>query len=764
MMNRNLMLRILLILTVLSTVSFSYARDITFVDKDKSAIPDVRCIGYTENNDSVACWTSAVDGKVDLGNAVFDHILASHSGYSDKIIFAKNLNEGNTFVTLTPGVELSEVVITPDDIKEFVDHTTYRISQKEMERYPTVLESLNEIPSLTVLSNGQLFYEGNSNVKILIDGVDATAQEIQSLSKEDISRVDVYKIPPARFMNQGVSSVLDIRLKSKLHGGNVALNVTQAFQSLIGDNSAALFYNYKSSRFSLLYNNENAHYNRIRKSEVLDYAFEGVNYVKTKEGLDSKEHKDNNDLKFSYQINKPGNFLYNVKAGVSLLRHSEKDFQNVMTPFESFLASNFLHTDYTKYLVGNYFEKNLGEKAGVIMANVNYQHFSNFYNSIYNELSDSEIAVNDSRSKYKTHLDEVFSEMQYQLPYSSLGQFTVSLFETYRRSKYVDSVFPFSQTYNVFGGAAQWVGMKRNVSWYLSMGASWYHTISTNVDKANNLCVPTPSVTVNWRPFQNMSFRFNYSFSGVGPSISQLSETNQWLDSRLVYHGNSELKPYKTHLAALTFGWAYKYLDLTVYGAYTTSPGMICDMYTLKKDYMLQTIVNLNKYTSLSSQMDFTVKPLGNNKLLFWNRVILADVRGENKEYKWKGYRFQWMSDLSLNLTHWTFDLFYQYPGKVVEGQLELPRAQSWSATVLYRPKSNLSFGVSLLMPFGNGFKESQRTVNAAPVYADTEVNVMDFNNLVSFKLNYNISYGRNRNNASPRYDNYDNDSGILRR
>ena len=43
-----------------------YARDITFVDKDKSAIPDVKCVGYTENNDSVACWTSAADGKVDL--------------------------------------------------------------------------------------------------------------------------------------------------------------------------------------------------------------------------------------------------------------------------------------------------------------------------------------------------------------------------------------------------------------------------------------------------------------------------------------------------------------------------------------------------------------------------------------------------------------------------------------------------------------------------------------------------------------------------
>lgn len=159
-----------------------------------------------------------------------------------------------------------------------------------------------------------------------------------------------------------------------------------------------------------------------------------------------------------------------------------------------------------------------------------------------------------------------------------------------------------------------------------------------------------------------------------------------------------------------------------------------------------------------------SIMPLGDNRLVFWNRVILADLKGKNQEYSWTGYRIQWISNLALNLKHWTFELYYQYPGKIVEGQLERPRAQCWSTTVLYRPQTNLSVGLEWFMPFGNGFKDSEHTVNSAPVYVDTEYKLMDRNNMLSIKLSYNFSFGRNRNRAKPQYDNFDNDSGILQK
>ena len=128
--------------------------------------------------------------------------------------------------------------------------------------------------------------------------------------------------------------------------------------------------------------------------------------------------------------------------------------QKVTTGTQSFMATNFLRTAYTKYIVGNYFEKNLGDNSGTILANVNYQRFSTSYNSAYNELSDYDAAVKNSHSNYKTDLDAVFSEVQYEFPVSKLGFFSLSGIEIYKQSKYRDTSNPFYQKTNTLGASA----------------------------------------------------------------------------------------------------------------------------------------------------------------------------------------------------------------------------------------------------------------------------------------------------------------------
>ena len=163
---------------------------------------------------------------------------------------------------------------------------------------------------------------------------------------------------------------------------------------------------------------------------------------------------------------------------MSFNRNGGTSLQNVHTGEESFLATNKLYTSYSRFNVANYFEKNFGNRFGSLLANVNYQHFSNSYNSAYDEKSDDELAVNDSRSDYKTCLDAVFSEVQYQLPPSKLGYISFVLFETYKRSKYIDTTYPFYQTTNSCGGMAEWAGYKGKIGWYVTMGVNWYSTSS----------------------------------------------------------------------------------------------------------------------------------------------------------------------------------------------------------------------------------------------------------------------------------------------
>lgn len=753
------MTRILLLMLIVMSSIDGYSHKIFFKDIDNVIISGVHCTGFSADMDSIRHWISNDDGAVNINLANVSVLHSSHPDFKDRLIYLSQLH--NDTVILSLSTILKEIVVTPNDIQDFSTHTSYRISYKDMERYSNVLQSLNVIPNLTVLQNGGIFFEGDQNIKVLIDGVEATLPDIQTLSKEDVAKVNVYETPPLRFLTQGIDAVIDIRLKSEIYGGNGALELSQAFQSLKGINSAALYYNYKQSRFSLLYSNENRHYKKFCQSEILNYDFDGQEYKKIKQGLNSKKHFDDNDIKLSYQINKPNNFLYNVKAGIALNRNGYNANQKVFVLDDAFLANNYFHSGYTRYNIGNYIEKQLKDGSS-ILGNMNYQHYSTDYSSRYSENGKNLEALQNSHSQYSTILDAIFSEIQYQLPKSALGYFSFSAYDTYKHSKYNNTTTSFFQETNIAGVSAQWMGWIRAFRWYLTMGVDWFKTASTVLEKANNLIIPAPMININWRPNSMIQISADYSYSGGVPSIAQLSETNQWLDTKLVYHGNSSLKPYKTHSVGIRFVYNQKIINLAIRGSFASSPNMICDMYTLKDDYMLQTLVNLDTYRLWNSQFDLTIRPLGNNTLTFWNRVILSDVEGKNSQYSWDGYRFQWMSDLSLNLKHWTVDLFYQYPGKIVEGQLERPRAQCWSATVLYRPNSNLSLGVEWFMPFGKNFKESEHTVNAAPVYADSEYTIKDRVNMLSLKLSYNFSFGRNRNRVQPQFDNFDNDSGIL--
>lgn len=265
-------------------------------------------------------------------------------------------------------------------------------------------------------------------------------------------------------------------------------------------------------------------------------------------------------------------------------------------------------------------------------------------------------------------------------------------------------------------------------------------------------------------PTRAIQIRLNYSYRGGIPSIAQLSETNQWLDTKLVYHGNHNLKPYKEHSLSFVLGAYTRHIYSTLRLGYSYSPDMICSYFRDTEDFMLQTIVNLRHYSVLSSQLDLTYMPLGNTKWTIWTRLIGEKIQGKGEEYKWDGYRFQWMVSSRINLPKWSVEAFYQYPGRIAEGQLIRPRAECWRLTAYYRPIEDLSLGLAWFMPFGKSFDESERTVNSAPVHNEFRTKVKDMANMLSFSLSWNFSFGRNKNRARPGSENSDNDSGILKR
>ena len=746
------------------------AKDIYICETDNHPIAGASITCLDSSTDSVSSFVTPSSGIISITDSIVKQIIIEHPGYSS-ILFRLVPNTVADTVKLTRALSLSEVTVVPDVMTQGLTHKTFRLSMKAMQHYPTFFQALGEIPGITIVSGKSLFFQGNANVKLLLNGVNSTSEELATIAKEDISRIKVYEVPPARYSVQGYSAVIDVITKNELTGGNIGINIDQGVYPVKGDNAAALYYNYKRSRFSLLYSNSNSHLRKIRRDQNIEFEFDGKEYHKYKTGVDSHENKDNNNITLSFQNNHPESYLYNLRAGIIMDREGGDYLQSVTTNDISnhFNAIQKLHTRYHGITVSNYFEKQFGREGNqsCLMADVTYRRILSRYNSAYSEFTDpngSETASNDMNSSYKTTIDEVLSEASYTFPSFKWGEIALTASNTYKTSNFRDSKMPISQTSNDFDILANLSAKSGKVYYFATIGLSWMHLSASELNQSYNLCLPSPDITIQYNPSRSFSMRAGYSYSGGIPSIAQLSETNQWLDTKLVYHGNSKLLPYKKHTAYINGSFNSDYVTGSLHLSYMSSPDMICSYFRQEPDYMLETFINLRSYTEMSSMFDITLKPLGNNIWTIWNRIITSKVKGDSPEYDWKGYRFQWMCATSINLNKWNFQAFYQYPGKIATGQLIRPRAQCWFLTALYRPLQNMSVGLKWWMPFGQHFKESERTTSSAIVKISNKYLASDWANTLFINFLWNFSFGRNKNRARPQIYNNDTDTGILKK
>ena len=745
---------------------FVIAKNYTICNIEKQPIDSTMIICYNSQMDSIASHITDFSGLVTINNPLITNLIVEHQNYSSQLINIADYNSDTIFLDKIE--ELKEITVTADIAQNFLTHDTYRISPTAMEKYPNLLLALNEIPNLIVLPSGGVFFEGNSNVKILLNGVETSTQELQTISKDDISKINVYHTPPVRFASQGISSVINVITKSTLHGGNVGLNIKQSFYPLFGDNSAAFYYNYKRSRFSLIFNNSNRDMNEGKQDTEISYHFDGVDYKKIKTGESSDVNINGNNLVLSFQNNLQNSYLYNLKVGVSYDVNNKTNWQNVNSDAKTFDAENILDTKSNSFFINNYFEKHFGEKSqfGNLITNVYYQRINSSFFSNYIEFG-NESPIKPSvnvLSDYNTNLDVISGLIQYQLPYKKWGQLSFSISDTFKYSKYMEENNLSSYNNNSFNSNVMYILGKNHFTYILRGGISGNYIFSNLRTDNFKQWSPTAMAGIYYNLNKNIRFRLSYNFALGMPTMAQLSETKQWIDTKLVFHGNALLIPSKNHLLTFSTIGKSKYIDATFSANFNSTPNMICNHYTETSDYILESIINLKKYISYGGSLDFTIKPLGNNKWTIYSNLYADKKYGEGINYNWEGYTFRWAIGSSLYLKKWYFNAYYQYPGKNIVGQLISPRAECWNISFNYRPINDMSIGIDWFMPFGKNFIESEQTVDTAPVFVKTINKSKDRVNMLSLKFSWNFSFGKNQNKAKPNFSGENEDNGILKK
>ncbi len=116
-------------------------------------------------------------------------------------------------------LEAATVTAEKKTMQLMADKKVFQVDKSLMADIGTAQDVLSQIPTVNVSSDGEVSIRGKSNVTILIDGVQTTMfgnsneEIIQQLPASSIENIEVMTNPSAKYDAQGMSGIINIRLK-----------------------------------------------------------------------------------------------------------------------------------------------------------------------------------------------------------------------------------------------------------------------------------------------------------------------------------------------------------------------------------------------------------------------------------------------------------------------------------------------------------------------------------------------------------------------
>lgn len=203
-------------------------------------------------------------------NIIFEFISFESTRMENRRIDG-NTNLGTVQLS-DAAMQLNEVVVraerTTVEIK--LDKKVYNVGSDLLVKGGTVSDVLDNIPSVSVDSDGSISLRGNENVRILIDGRPSNAinitEALRLIPADAIDKVEVVTNPSARYESEGGGGLLNIILKKGKNQGLNGVIIANAGDPETYGVSANV--NYKTKEFNLFTTTAYNHRTNLGRTSV----------------------------------------------------------------------------------------------------------------------------------------------------------------------------------------------------------------------------------------------------------------------------------------------------------------------------------------------------------------------------------------------------------------------------------------------------------------------------------------------------------------
>ncbi len=711
---------------------------------------------------------SDAQGYFAMNNTKADNYLLSVSflGYETSYVPVSHPDKDNDLgnIALEPAsIALSEATVTAQSVINKPDRKLITPSNAQVQASTNGMDLLQklQLSRLTVDPiNNKISISGNGEVQLRINGVQVTNAEVVALRPEDIIRIEYHDDPGVRYGN--AAAVIDYIVRRKESGGNINGNAMQGI-SIPGfaDDFMSAKYNNKKSEFSanVYWNYRDIDWTRTN-DETFRLPTEELHRVE--EGLPTKFKNSYINSALNYSLMEQDKYYFNAT-----FRYNHWDMPNAFSDRRSTLKTSYNpipltivdhSSEYNKTpALDLYYQRNL-KNDQLLIFNVVGTYISSNSKRTYQEHREDE-AVTDIYSDISGDKYSLIAEGIYERKLGE-GKFTAGLKhkQTYANNTYagtVDRDVSMKQAESYI--YAEYQFKKGKFSYMANLtGTRFYYS---QADNSQEKFLLQPSFRVNYSPNDNAFVRYRFNYWGHIPSLGELNDVQQAMDSLQIRKGNPNLKSNYSLNNQLTAGYNKGMFGVDLFAQYTYRNKPVMESIYFEDGYFIRTSENQKAHHHLQVQATFKIKP--------WKEhITLSFTPGVNRYISYGNnythtYTNKFMRvNLDANYKSWVMNFWMGTSWDWFYGETKNEGEKLHMLSIGYN-KPNWSVAVGSFNPFGGNYKRNDENWSNL-AYSKSQIFSDNLKQMIFVRASFNINFGRQFKGGDRRLNNSDTDSGLM--
>lgn len=700
----------------------------------------------------------------------FYSMMIDYLGYKKKTIPVR-IYKNNQFLGkfhITPDDNQLKTVVLKGSTKKFeVDKYIYTVTSKMKVSAANTNDVLDKIKGVNYdRYNNLIKVDGDTNVKILVNGLEKDLEYIQNLNPDRIKKIEVIRDPGGRYGLQGFSALINVILKQNYVGTEINFNN----QSIIDPDAYDKAYILPANNMTLTYNYT---YNKVNvytkySQYVNNFSFPMHNYKSYSNGTEiNRVPKDDKPNFFKKAINDRfvagadyyinplhtlsfetsfSNIFFNKNEDKGLFLLQE--FQNNILTNESEVI-NDNDTDKTSNYQSVFYVGKLSDNDDLTMDMTLSSSKDESLNTYLTDgIEDRTTQSNSTNSKFVynaqwTHQLSNKSNIQFGYGLSRLNRTGHTKLNFTQLNTHSNTDFDYKDLRNELYA---YYATKFSKKLSLKLGLAGEMSLPEALGNKTRYFIYQPYLDLKYKLTKKVDLKLKYRSDSDYPSLEQVNPSEIYMDAQSVSIGNPNLKPSVKHKLSLRTNFMNGVMFIEPY--YHFSSSYIGQIGRLRNDGLIEyTYDNVGKYLHYGVKASFAI-PLG--KTIFWQNNVnyyKSSITYNNHINALKDW------SLNSNLMYVnrkngiTSGFIYQRGmNKYISTQGYHKWNNDFMAVMFQKPfmKKRLNLMLLYMLPVERGIDFIQGDFVSTPNYSsENTYDIHLLKNVVVFRLNYRFNKGK---------------------